>query len=172
MSGTTSEVINLGSYNYLGFSHNDGPCAENAASYIDSYGLHIGGSKHERGTFVSSLVFSTNWSGNHTVHRELEKCIAHFLGVEDAVCFPMGFGTNTMNIPFLVSKDSLILSDALNHSSIALGCRMSGATIKVFKHNGSLCSHLFLISCSRSKKLRENSPRCAFSAKPKDRETL
>lgn len=48
-TGTETEVINMGSYNYLGFSHNDGPCAEEALQFIDKYGLHIGGTRHERG---------------------------------------------------------------------------------------------------------------------------
>ncbi|KAK6755196.1 hypothetical protein RB195_013896 [Necator americanus] len=120
-TGTESEVINMGSYNYLGFSHNDGPCAEEAVRFIDKYGIHIGGTRHER--------------GNHAVHAEIEKCVAHYLGVDAAICFPMGFGTNSMNIPSLVDKGSLILSDELNHASLVLGCRVSGATIKVFKHN-------------------------------------
>uniref|UniRef100_A0A7I4YVN6 Aminotran_1_2 domain-containing protein n=1 Tax=Haemonchus contortus TaxID=6289 RepID=A0A7I4YVN6_HAECO len=122
-TGTISKVINMGSYNYLGFSHNDGPCAEEAARYIDKYGLHIGSTRHER--------------GNHVVQAEIEKCVARYLGVEAAICFPMGFGTNSMNIPSLVDKRSLILSDELNHASLVLGCRVSGATVKVFKHNNA-----------------------------------
>ena len=35
----------------------------------------------------------------------------------------------------------LILSDKLNHSSLILGARLSGAAIQVFNHNGT---------CSRS----------------------
>ncbi|EYC06071.1 hypothetical protein Y032_0078g1176 [Ancylostoma ceylanicum] len=120
-TGTETEVINMGSYNYLGFSHNDGPCAEEAVRFIDKYGLHIGGTRHER--------------GNHVAQAQIEKCVAHYLGVDAAICFPMGFGTNSMNIPSLVDKGSLILSDELNHASLVLGCRVSGATIKVFKHN-------------------------------------
>ena len=33
-------------------------------------------------------------------------------------------------------KGCLILSDELNHASLVLGARLSGATIQVFKHNG------------------------------------
>lgn len=49
----------------------------------------------------------------------------------------MGFATNAGNIPTLVGKGSLIISDELNHTSLILGARLSGAKIKVFKHNGN-----------------------------------
>uniref|UniRef100_A0A158PAL9 Aminotran_1_2 domain-containing protein n=1 Tax=Angiostrongylus cantonensis TaxID=6313 RepID=A0A158PAL9_ANGCA len=95
-TGKERDVINMGSYNYLGFSHNDGLCVEEAARFIDMYGLHIGSSRHER--------------GNHVVHTMIEECVARYLGVEAAICFPMGFATNSMNIPSLVDKGSLILN--------------------------------------------------------------
>merc|ERR1739848_633152 len=47
----------------------------------------------------------------------------------------MGFATNSMNIPALVDNKSLIISDQCNHASIVTGCRLAGATIRVFKHN-------------------------------------
>ena len=37
---------------------------------------------------------------------------------------------------FCLSQGSLILSDAMNHASIVLGAKLSGAVIKTFKHNG------------------------------------
>lgn len=39
-------------------------------------------------------------------------------------------------LPVLVIlQGCLILSDELNHASLVLGARLSGATIRVFKHN-------------------------------------
>ena len=52
-----------------------------------------------------------------------------FLGVEDTLTFGMGFATNSMNIPSLVGPGCLILSDELNHASLILGCRLSGAKV-------------------------------------------
>ena len=43
--------------------------------------------------------------------------------------------TNTLNLPQLMGKDCLVLSDQLNHASIILGLRLSGASVVVFKHN-------------------------------------
>lgn len=47
----------------------------------------------------------------------------------------MGFGVNSTGIPALIGKGSLIISDSMNHSSIVVGARNSGAKIKVFQHN-------------------------------------
>nr|XP_020483858.2 serine palmitoyltransferase 2-like [Labrus bergylta] len=81
--------------------------------------------------FVCDLFLA----GNLSIHEELEQLVAEFLGVESSMIFGMGFATNSMNIPALVGKGCLILSDELNHTSLILGARLSGATIRVFKHN-------------------------------------
>eukprot|EP01097_Dermamoeba_algensis_P011415 TRINITY_DN8844_c0_g1_i1.p2 TRINITY_DN8844_c0_g1~~TRINITY_DN8844_c0_g1_i1.p2 ORF type:complete len:157 (-),score=22.18 TRINITY_DN8844_c0_g1_i1:644-1114(-) len=47
----------------------------------------------------------------------------------------MGFNTNSTCLPNLVGKGGLIISDSLNHCSLIVGCRASGAKIKVFSHN-------------------------------------
>ena len=62
--------------------------------------------------------------------------MAEYVGKEDAITFGMGFATNSGNIPVFAEKGSLILSDQLNHTSLVLGCRLTGAEIRVFKHNG------------------------------------
>uniref|UniRef100_A0A8C9W7L4 serine C-palmitoyltransferase n=1 Tax=Scleropages formosus TaxID=113540 RepID=A0A8C9W7L4_SCLFO len=113
------EVINMGSYNYLGFAENTGPCAEAAAEVTMKYGVGVSSTRQEMGIR----------------HEELEKLVARFLGVESAMAFGMGFATNSMNIPALAGKGCLILSDELNHASLVLGARLSGSTIRVFKHN-------------------------------------
>uniref|UniRef100_A0A1I7XUC2 serine C-palmitoyltransferase n=1 Tax=Heterorhabditis bacteriophora TaxID=37862 RepID=A0A1I7XUC2_HETBA len=119
--GTQTNVINVGSYNYLGFAQCKGPCADAAAKSIDLEGLSTCTTVHERGSSVSQY--------------KLEKLICEFLKVEDAITFSMGFATNSMNAPCLVDKHSLIISDQHNHASLILGCRLSGASTKVFKHN-------------------------------------
>jgi len=49
--------------------------------------------------------------------------------------YNMGFATNAATIPALTSKGDLIISDALNHTSIVNGARGSAALIRIFKHN-------------------------------------
>jgi serine palmitoyltransferase len=55
-TGTQTEVINVGSYNYLGFAQNDGPCAEDAANAIDDAGLSVCTNVHEQGTLEASVA--------------------------------------------------------------------------------------------------------------------
>lgn len=47
----------------------------------------------------------------------------------------MGFATNALNLPSLISPGCLVVSDEKNHASIILGLRLSGATVKVYSHN-------------------------------------
>ncbi len=44
------------------------------------------------------------FSGHSKIHKQLDALVAEYLGVEAAMCFPMGFGTNSMNIPAVVGK--------------------------------------------------------------------
>uniref|UniRef100_A0A8C6V415 serine C-palmitoyltransferase n=1 Tax=Naja naja TaxID=35670 RepID=A0A8C6V415_NAJNA len=115
------DVINMGSYNYLGFAENTGVCKDAVAKVLSQYGCGVCSTRQEM--------------GNLDKHEELESLIARFLGVESVLAYGMGFATNSMNIPALVGKGCLILSDELNHASLVLGARLSGATIRIFKHN-------------------------------------
>ncbi|KAK6024748.1 aminotransferase, class I/II [Ostertagia ostertagi] len=152
--GTKTNVINVSSYNYLGFAQASGPCADAAVAQIDKEGLATCTTVHERGNDdirqavdakktqpidrfppcqkIETLVSAR---GRSTSQYELEKLVAEFLRVEDAIVFSMGFATNSMNAPCLVDKHSLIVSDQHNHASLILGCRLSGASTKVFAHN-------------------------------------
>lgn len=88
-------------------------------------------------TSSSSQLFSI-FPGTLDIHNELEALVAKFVGKPAAMVFGMGFATNSANIPTLVGKGDLIISDELNHTSLILGARLSGAKIKVFKHNGKI----------------------------------
>ncbi|XP_011268270.1 serine palmitoyltransferase 2 isoform X1 [Camponotus floridanus] len=120
-TGTETQCINLGSYNYLGFAEASGKCAEESLETLKKFGCATGSTRVELGTMP--------------IHDELEKLTAKFLGVEDAIVFGMGFATNSLNLPSLVSKGCLVLSDEKNHASLILGLRLSGAMIQIFKHN-------------------------------------
>ncbi len=81
----------------------------------------------------------------------LEEQIAIFKGTEAAVVFQSGFTANAGTVAAILGKDDLILSDELNHASIIDGCRLSKATIKVFKHKD-------VADCERLCKETENWP--------------
>lgn len=120
-TGTETTCLNLGSYNYLGFAQSTGACADDSIESIKEYGLALSSPRRELGT--------------NPKHIELEKLTAQFLGVEDSIVFGMGFATNALNLPSLLSKECLVVSDEKNHASIILGLRLSGAKVNVFSHN-------------------------------------
>lgn len=120
-TGTETTCLNLGSYNYLGFAEATGKCADNSEQTCKDMGLALCSPRVELGTTQ--------------LHVDLERLTARFVGVEDAIVFGMGFATNALNLPALLSPGCLVVSDEKNHASIILGIRLSGATTKVFKHN-------------------------------------
>lgn len=120
-TGTTTETLNMSSYNYLGFAQSEGPCADAVEETIRKYGISSVGTRSEAGT--------------QDLHVEVEDLVARFVGKESSMVFSMGFGTNANIFPALVSKGCLIISDELNHASIRFGSRLSGASIETYKHN-------------------------------------
>lgn len=113
--------INLSSYNYLGFAQSVGTCADEAEASVKELGIVAGGSRFAGGCL--------------RIQEETEQLVAEFVGKEAAMVFSMGYGTNAMLLSNLVDKRCLVLSDQLNHASLRTGIRLSGAVIKVFKHN-------------------------------------
>lgn len=61
-TGGHSTVLNFGSYNYLGFSQNSGPCAEEVEQTIKNYGVSVCGSRQELGTRLQRPTLLTNSS--------------------------------------------------------------------------------------------------------------
>jgi serine palmitoyltransferase len=121
LTGSSTQCLNMASYNYLGFAQSVGPCADAVEETIRKNGLSMCASRTEGGT--------------SELHVRVEDLIARFVGKESAMLFSMGFGTNGSIFSSLVSKGCLIISDELNHASIRFGSRLSGAVIKMFKHN-------------------------------------
>jgi serine palmitoyltransferase len=120
-TGTTTETLNMSSYNYLGFAQSEGPCADAVEEVLKTYGISTCSTRGDVGT--------------SNLHVEVEDLIARFVGKPAAMVFSMGFVTNAAAFPALVGKGCLIISDELNHSSIRFGARLSGAVVRMFKHN-------------------------------------
>lgn len=120
-SGRIVPAVNMGSYNYLGFAEDTQSITHDVLDSIDDYGLASCSAPQELGQ--SALV------------SRLEREFAEFLGKGDAIVCGMGFATNFRGLPTLFGKETLVLSDSLNHSSLVNGVRSSGAKVKVFQHN-------------------------------------
>lgn len=120
LTNTTTKMLNLGSYNYLGFA--DGVCTPDCVDALKKYGPS-----------VCTPRLST--AGQTELHLECEQLVARFLNKEDAIIFGMGYATNSTNLPNIVGKGGLIVSDSLNHASLVIGMRCGEASVKVFKHN-------------------------------------
>ena len=119
--GKYQEAINFGSYNYLGFGGFHETITPIIIETLQKSGSCMNGFAREIG--VSEEQY------------KLEKMLAEFLHKEDCIVSPMGFTTNSTLIPLLASKGDLILSDALNHSSLIIGMKSSSEEIRIFKHN-------------------------------------
>ena len=129
IQGKNLSIFN--SNDYLGLRHHQSlKQAEHTAS--EKYGTGPGAVR-----FIS---------GSLQIHRDLEKKIAQFHGRDDALVFSSAFATN-MAVLFcllkgqskdsVVSGNTLVVSDELNHRSIIDGIRVAGleSTQKaVFRH--------------------------------------
>ncbi|MBC2676097.1 glycine C-acetyltransferase [Listeria booriae] len=114
-----TDLINLSSNNYLGFS-NDARLKEKAIAATETYGVGAGAVRTINGTM--------------TIHNELETKLAEFKHTEAAIAFQSGFNCNMGAISAIMTKNDAIISDELNHASIIDGCRLSGAKVLRAKH--------------------------------------
>lgn len=122
LDNTTTKCINLGSYNYLGFADDwSETCRDSVIKAAEKWPI--------------SMSTSLKDFGKNILHEELENTVAEYLQKEAACIFNMGYGTNATVIPALMGPESLIISDALNHTSIVNGSRNSNGMIRPFKHN-------------------------------------
>jgi glycine C-acetyltransferase len=113
------DVINLASNNYLGLANH--PRVNAAASKA---ALEFGAGSGAVRTIAGTMA----------LHRELERRFADFKHADDALMFQSGFTANAGTVAAILSKEDVIISDALNHASIIDGARLSRAEIKVFPH--------------------------------------
>ncbi len=113
------EVVLLSSNNYLGLANH--PALKHAAQEaIAQFGCSSGASR---------LI-----SGHMDIHRVLEEKLTAFKHAEAALVFPSGYHANIGVISALMGPGDTIFSDELNHASIIDGCRLSRATVRIFRH--------------------------------------
>jgi glycine C-acetyltransferase len=118
-------VLNFCTNNYLGLANHQRMKAA-AQAAIEEWGVGPAA--------VRSIA------GTQGLHLQLEKRLAEFKGVEDALYVQSGFCANQAALAPLVGADKasaaqdVIFSDRLNHASIIDGARLSGAKILVYEH--------------------------------------
>jgi 8-amino-7-oxononanoate synthase len=112
--------ISFASYNYLGMS-GDPSVTEAVIEATRKYGTSVSASR---------LV-----SGEKDIHRDLEREIADWVGVEDSIVMVGGHSTNESVIGHVVGQQDLILHDSLSHNSIVQGAILSGSRRRPFPHN-------------------------------------
>jgi glycine C-acetyltransferase len=107
-----AHVVNFCANNYLGLA--DDPRLIAAAKR----GLD------EHGFGMASVRFIC---GTQTIHRELERTIAAFLGTDDAILYSSCFDANGGLFETILGDEDAVISDALNHASIIDGIRLCKA---------------------------------------------
>lgn len=114
--------------NLISFSDNDYLGLSTDPRVIDA---GISASKrYGAGSGASRLV-----TGDNPLNAEIETKLSAMKGTEAALLFGSGYLANVGTIPTLVGKGDVILLDALVHSCIHAGARLSGAEIQIFRHN-------------------------------------
>ena len=112
--------IMIGSNNYLGLtSHPE--VIEAAKEATLKFGTGVSGSRFLNGTL--------------SMHVELEKQLAAFVGMEEATIFSSGFQSNLGIISAIAGRNDIIFSDKENHASIYDGMKLSYAEVVRYKHN-------------------------------------
>ena len=113
-------VVNMCANNYLGLS--DHPALKEAAK--ESY--------DKWGFGLSSVRFIC---GTQAIHKELEKKLSEFLGMDDTILYSSCFDANGGLFETLLGPEDAVISDELNHASIIDGVRLCKAKRFRYKNN-------------------------------------
>ena len=113
-------VVNMCANNYLGLSDSKELIEAAKASY-DRWGFGL-----------SSVRFIC---GTQQIHKDLEKKIADFLGMDDVILYSSCFDANGGLFETILGADDAIISDELNHASIIDGTRLCKAKRYRYKNS-------------------------------------
>jgi glycine C-acetyltransferase len=119
VKGREGSVLNFCANNYLGLSGHP-ELLEAAHETLVEWGYGM-----------SSVRFIC---GTQALHLELEKTLAEFLGVDDAILYAACFDANGGVFEPLLSEADAVLADRLNHASIIDGVRLCKARRVVYEH--------------------------------------
>ncbi|MEU2082720.1 aminotransferase class I/II-fold pyridoxal phosphate-dependent enzyme [Streptomyces albus] len=120
LEGRERQFLHFASNNYLGLA-NHPEVVEAVCEATRSYGA----------THTGSRIIG----GTNQLHKELERRLAVFKKRPACAVFPGGYSANLGVISGLVKSYDALVVDRLNHMSIVDGCKLSGGTRKIFRHN-------------------------------------
>ena len=113
-------VVNMCANNYLGLSAHP-ELIQAAKDSYDSWGFGL--------SSVRCIC------GTQQIHKDLEKKIANFVGMDDAILYSSCFDANGGLFETLLSAEDAVISDELNHASIIDGVRLCKAKRYRYKNN-------------------------------------
>ena len=113
-------TILAGTNNYLGLTF-DADCVAAAKRALDSEGTGTTGSRMANGSYSN--------------HRKLERELAAFYEMRDAIVFSTGYQANLGLLSGLMGPNDVVMLDADCHASIYDGCKLAGAEVIRFRHN-------------------------------------
>jgi 8-amino-7-oxononanoate synthase len=113
-------VVSFASNDYLGLSGHP-EIAEAVTTVLRRTGA---------GSSASPLI-----TGYRAEHQWLENRLSSFKQSESALVFATGFQASLATLVALAGPEDTIIADRLSHASLLDGAQLSGARVRVFKHN-------------------------------------
>ncbi len=112
--------VSFANYDYLGLAGH--PIIKSAAAAaLDTFGV---------GALASRLV-----GGERSTHKQFEKDLAEFIGVESVLTLVSGYLTNVTTISHIIGSRDAIVIDELSHNSIVSGTKGAAGATVTFRHN-------------------------------------
>ena len=114
------KLINFSSNDYLGLAAHDSLRVA-AQAGVETLGAGAGSAR---------LI-----SGSQKIAHELETALGAFKQTEAALSFSSGYAAALGTVPALVGQGDVVIIDKLVHACLVDAARLSGAKLRVFKHN-------------------------------------
>jgi 8-amino-7-oxononanoate synthase len=114
------DYVNFSSNDYLGLANH--PRVRSAALRATrQYGVGAGASR---------LI-----SGSLSPHHRLEETLADFKGTPAALTFSSGYAAALGTVTALIGRNDIVVIDKLVHACVVDAARLSGAQLRVYRHN-------------------------------------
>lgn len=127
-AGACGPQLSVDGASYLAFASNDYLGLANHPQLIAA--AQAGAARWGVGAGSAHLV-----AGHSLAHERLERRLAEFTGLPDALLFSTGYMANLAVITALLGRDDAVFADKLNHASLNDACLLARAEFKRYPHN-------------------------------------